>query len=339
MNQASTLIRRFAHAFEIGVAVEPSVLEDCGSIVRRHFNRLTAENAMKHSRLRPDDGPMQTAAADAIADFARANGMKVSGHTLLWHRMHGDWLFRDGNAPAARELVSERLAQHIEATVARYADVVDHWDVVNEAVSDSPGKTYRDGAEGSRWYETYGGPHYVKLAFELTAEVAKRYPTALYYNDYNVARPEKRAKVLELVRWLRAEGVQVDGVGVQAHWNLLWPTTDEISRTIDELVSEGLDVKISELDVSVYPEDDFPKERWQAERPYEAELEAQLARRYVEIFTALERHADSLSSVTLWGLCDDHSWLNTWPIERANYPLLFDGRHQPKLALRQLLEQ
>ncbi len=334
-----SLAQRFADSFEVGVAVEPWVLDDCADILREHFVRLTAENAMKHERLRPSESHFDTAAADSIADFARAHGLRVSGHTLLWHRMHGAWLFRDGQRAASKELLTERLQRHIEATVARYADVVDHWDVVNEAVSDEPGKTYRDAAENSPWFEAYGGPEYIKLAFELTAAVAERHPTRLYYNDYNVARPEKRAKVIELLRWLRSEGVRVDGVGVQAHWNLEWPNPDAIRRTIDDLAAEDLDVKVSELDVSVYPEDDFENKQWHPERAYDAALEERLARRYVEIFSVFEERAASLSSVTLWGLSDDRSWLNRWPTKRANHPLLFDRSHQPKAALRSLLRR
>ena len=66
--------------------------------------------------------------------------------------------------------MKSRLKAHIEAVVDRYADVVDTWDVVNEVLSDDKTKQYRDGSEGSRWYELFGSEEYIYWAFKYAKD-------------------------------------------------------------------------------------------------------------------------------------------------------------------------
>lgn len=293
---------------------------------------------MKFEPLCPTSARCNYGAADEIASFARKHSMQLTGHTFVWHRMHPTWPFLDGENPATKTQISERLQRHVAALVERYSDVVDNWDVVNEAISDSADKTYRDGAEGSKWYAAYAGPEFIKVAFAAAADAAAKHDpeVKLFYNDYNVVKADKRAKVLEMVRWLRKAGVRVDGVGLQAHWNIEWPPIADVRAAIEELAAEKLMVKISELDISVYSEDDWGKEVWQPEREYTADLDRRLAQRYEELFALFEEKKDVVSSVTFWGLHDDRSWLNRYPTKRLNYPLLVDRQGQPKQAFKAL---
>ena len=334
-----SLAERMKAYFSVGVAVEPKQLDEQGDIIAHHFNRLVAENAMKFIRTCATP-TCDYASADKIATYAREHGMQMTGHTFVWHQMFPDWLFKDGDAPAKAEVVSERLRKQVFSMTERYADVVDNWDVVNEAISDSPDKTYRDASEGSKWAEAFGGGGYVKAAFQHAAAAAEKYdPTVkLYYNDYNVAQAAKRKKIIEMVRALRAEGVRVDGVGLQAHWNIETPTIDEIRAAIDELAAEKLLVKVSELDISVYPKDDWGAKKWQPAREYTPELAQQLADRYAAIFKLFIEKAAVVEHVTFWGVSDDQTWLNQFPTVRPNFPLLFDRQNQPKLALKALVE-
>lgn len=324
--------------FSIGVAVAPEHLTDMAEVITHHFNRLTAENAMKMGPMCPSPNCDFTD-ADKIATFARRHRMPVNGHTFVWHQMNPDWVFQDGAADASTDVLSARLRDHIFTLTARYADVVDNWDVVNEGISDTAGKTYRDASEGSRWYGAFGSNEYIRLAFQYATAAAEAHdPTVkLYYNDYNVVVPEKRKKIIEMVRWLRAEGVRVDGVGMQAHWNLESPSADAIRSAIDELAAEKLEVKISELDVNMYWKDDHGAKVWQPELALSPELEQRLTARYVEIFEVLLEKSALLAHVTLWGVDDGRSWLNEWPTPRENHPLLFDRDHQPKPALKAIL--
>ncbi|MGC4070257.1 MAG: endo-1,4-beta-xylanase [Polyangiaceae bacterium] len=330
---------RYRDRFPIGAAVEPVTLEQDGELVLRHFNRLVAENAMKWGELCRNSPEYDFTRADKIADFARRHGLGLTGHTLLWHQMQPNWLFRRGDGDVSPSELAERLRSHIFRMVERYADVVDNWDVVNEAVSETPGKLYRDGSEGSAWYRIFGSEEYVHLAFRFASEAKQAHApqVALYYNDYNIERRDKREKTLELVRSLRARGLTIDGVGIQGHINLVWPTPEELRASIEEFARADLLVKISELDVSVYTEDQSDEKRFQPELELDAKLEERLAARYREIFDVFSDQAKHLTSVTFWGVADDRTWLNYFPTDRKNYPLLLGHRREPKRAMYELL--
>ncbi len=324
---------------ELGVAVEPYHIAEQGQVVAKHFRRLVTINSMKWSELCPAENRCDWKKSDAVADFARQHGMKMTGHTFVWHQMYPGWLFKDGSGPVSKAVLTERLRKHINQMVERYADVVDNWDVVNEAISDRPDRVWRQLPEQSKWYEAFGSEEYVEIAFRLAAEATAKFApsTKLYYNDYSIENADKRKKTIDMIRALRGIGVRVDGVGIQGHINLEWPSVAELGRAIDEFAAEQLLVKVSELDISVYTDDNFDQKRYQREIAYDAALEARLAQRYVDVFGVFRQKAAALSSVTLWGISDEFSWLNGWPIGRRNFPLLIDREHQPKLALKRLL--
>jgi endo-1,4-beta-xylanase len=324
----------------LGVAVEPYLLDEQGPVIEKHFRRLVTENAMKWGEICRVKARCDFKRADTVAEFARKHGMKMTGHTFVWHQMYPAWLFKDGQGPASRDQLTERMREHIFQMVERYADVVDNWDVVNEAISDRTGTQWRQKPEPSVWYEAFGGEGYIETAFRIAAEATAKFAphTKLYYNDYSIENPEKRQKVLKMVRELRKNGVRIDGVGIQGHINLEWPSTTELAKAIDEFAAENLLVKISELDISVYTKDNLDRKVYEKPIEYDAVLERRLKERYVEVFQVFLAKADKLSSVTFWGLSDDHTWLNGWPLGRKNYPLLLDRQHHPKLAMKQLLE-
>ncbi len=334
-----SLSSHFQSAFELGVALEPATLVAHGPVVAHHFRRLTAENAMKWEQLCPTEGCYTWDRADAIANFARRHGMRMTGHTLLWHQMQPRWLFLDAGALIDRATLAERLRDHIFCTVERYADVVDNWDVVNEAISDRPGEMWRDASGHSKWYEVFGNEDFVELAFRYATEAVDRFApkTQLYYNDYDIELADKRGKVLDMVRALRSKGVRIDGVGIQGHINLNWPTKSELGLAIDEFAALELRVKVSELDISVYTEDDKDRKIYQEAMPVSAELDEVLARRYLDVFEVLVSRSRALTSVVLWGLDDATTWLNHFPLRRPNHPLLIDREGQPKLAMKRLL--
>lgn len=315
--------------FSFGVAMEPHYLEELGPIVSSTFNRLTAENAMKCAKIHPAEDHYNFAPADQLADFARKHDMTVTGHALVWYRETPGWLVTGSKAE-----VLEKLKSHIDTVVARYADVTDNWDVVNEAISDSSNKTYRDGDEGSKLYAVLGEDLLIEAFRFAQAAVEKSGKDIdLYYNDYNMAKPEKLEKALTMAKKLKAAGVRIDGIGAQAHWTMTWPTTGELQAMIDKIVAAGFKVKISELDISVYPNDDWENEKWEAEKEFSAELAQAQAVRYKELFDVFAKNSEHVTSVTVWGLSDDRTWLDHFPAAgRNNHPLLFDDSDAPKPA-------
>jgi GH35 family endo-1,4-beta-xylanase len=145
--QEISLAGVYQRYFPIGAAVDPEDLHSLGGPLARQFNSLTAENHMKWERLNPrpgnDPAAYDFSRADEIVRFASERGMRVRGHTLVWHRQVPEWVFRgpDGS-PASRAQVLERLREHIETVLAHFRGKVYCWDVVNEA---GPNGDYRWG--------------------------------------------------------------------------------------------------------------------------------------------------------------------------------------------------
>jgi endo-1,4-beta-xylanase len=333
-----SLSQKYADYFPIGSAVAGWHLDNMSQVLEQDFNHLTCENAMKMQDIHPAEGTFDWTEADRIADFARQNGMKLTGHTLLWHRQTPAWMFEGVTAfdPVSLETLKARLKAHIEALVDRYADVVDNWDVVNEAISDDAAKQYRDGTEQSQWYELFGSEEYIYWAYKLTKDAleAKQAGSSagkLYYNEYVVT--QKADKILELLAWLKTKGIQVDGVGFQSHENMTWPSVTDLQTAIDKFISAGYKVKISELDVTVYA--DYSTGQFVPAPAVEltAELEAKQAQRFSDLFALYRKNKEHISSVSFWGLSDDQTWLDNEPVPgRNDFPLLYNDQHAPKAA-------
>lgn len=316
--------------FTMGVSVSPQSVRPGpeAELIKKHFGSLTAENVMKPQPIHPTENEFNWAPADQIVEFARANGMKMRGHTLCWHNQTPQWFFEDkAGKPASKVLVLQRLKTHIDSVVGRYKGKIYAWDVVNEAVPDAPGAQYRE----SDWYKIVG-EEYIAKAFEY-AHAAD--PAAvLFYNDYNTENPDKRDRIYSLVKKLLDQGVPIHGIGLQGHWSIDQPSAAALEETIDRFAGLGLTVQITELDVSVYTND--PAER-ALDVPhagiFTAEREQKQLEQYKRIMEVCRRNKDKLSGVTFWNISDRHSWLDNFPVKgRKNFPLLFDQNLQPKKA-------
>jgi len=318
----------YSNYFPIGVAVGLRNLRgDESVLIKKQFNSLTAENAMKMAPLQPKEGEFYWKAADSIVNFAVKNGIKIRGHNLCWHQQTPDWMFKDGDKQVSKETLLKRLKTHINTVVGRYKGKIYAWDVVNEAIDDNPANFLRN----SKWFEICG-EDFITKAFEYAHEAD---PGAkLYYNDYNSELPEKRERIYKLLKSLKDKGVPIDGVGLQAHWSLKSPTEADLRTAIERYSSLGLKIQFTELDISIYP---WEKDR-RAKRPGEsdqftADLEVRQAAKYAMVFNVFRAYKDVITNVTFWNVSDRHSWLDEYPVMgRKNYPLLFDANLQPKKA-------
>ncbi|OMF69087.1 endo-1,4-beta-xylanase [Paenibacillus glucanolyticus] len=320
----------FADDFLIGAAVNPQTIETQEELLSYHFNSITAENEMKFVSVHPAEDTYTFEDADKLAAFARKHGMKMRGHTLVWHNQTTDWLFQDKNGNMVdKATLYERLKSHTDTVVKRYKDDIYAWDVVNEVIADEGEELLRP----SKWLEI-AGPEFISKAFQFAHEAD---PSAvLFYNDYNESHPNKRDKIYTLVKSLLDQGTPIHGVGLQAHWNLYDPGLDDIRAAIEKYASLGLQLQLTELDVSMFRFDDTRKDLTEA--PEEL-LEAQ-AQRYDEMFGILKEYRDHITSVTFWGAADDYTWLDNFPVRgRKNWPFLFDELHQPKRAFHRLVER
>jgi len=317
----------YRNYFPVGVAVSPRSLRGADSaLILQQFNSLTPENAMKMGPIHPEEGRYYWKDADSILRFADEHGFKVRGHNLCWHQQTPRWLFKDslGN-PVTKEVLLQRLRDHITAVVNRYKGKIYAWDVVNEAIDDDSTKFLRN----SPWYQICGDTFIVK-AFEYAHEADPK--AQLFYNDYNTERPEKRERVYKLLKQLVDAKVPITGVGLQAHWSLNEPSENELKTTIERFSALGLKVQITELDISIYPWEKNRRARRADESDiYTPELEQRQWEQYKKVFRIFRDYKDVLNGVTFWNVSDRHTWLDEYPVPgRKNYPLLFDSNDQPK---------
>jgi len=311
-------------------------------IVRTHFNSITPENILKWALVHPQPGKYDFVAADRFVEFGEKNKMFIVGHTLVWHNQTPRWVFEDEQGKAVdRETLLKRLREHISTVVGRYKGRINGWDVVNEAIN-------QDGTmRQSPWFKIIGEDYLVK-AFQFAHEAD---PNAeLYYNDYDLELPAKRAGAVKLIKNLINAGVRISGVGLQNHNLMDWPSAADEDATIAAFSALGVKVHITELDVDVLPRTTRPGADYAVDIPVTPQLNpyvdglpgamhAALAKRYAELFKVYLKHRDAVERVTFWGVADADSWLNNWPMKgRTNYPLLFDRRGQPKPALEAVID-
>ena len=232
-----------------------------------------------------------------------------------------------------REELLDRMKIHIDSVVGRYKGNIYAWDVVNEAISDNPDELLRK----SEWLDIIG-EDFIAKAFEYAHQAD---PDAkLYYNDYNAVIPEKRDRIYKMLKKLVDNDVPIDGVGIQGHWSIHGPTEEELRKALDMYSSLGLDVQITELDVSLYP--------WEKEQralragesdEFTPELEQKQIETYDMFFEVFRDYRDVLTGITFWNLSDRDSWLDHYPVEgRKNYPLLFDENLEPKDAYYEVID-
>ena len=313
--------------FKIGVAVnnhnvaEPREI----AVVLREFNSITAENAMKLQPTEPEKGVFHWEDADRIADFCRAHGIRMRGHTLMWHSQIGTWMYqdKDGNLLPKEEFYAN-MKHHIQAIVNRYKDIVYCWDVVNEAVADSPVWPGRPELRESPMYKI-AGEEFIWKAFEYAHEAD---PDALlFYNDYNDAEPAKSQRIYNLVKRMKDAGVPVDGIGMQGHYNIYGPSSEDVDKAVT-LYSTIVDhIHVTELDVRVNTEMGGAL-RFSQGGAQIADWEKKMQEdQYARLFKVFRKHRDVIDCVTFWNVSDKDSWLGV-----NNYPLLFDAEYKPKQA-------
>jgi endo-1,4-beta-xylanase len=320
----------FADDFTVGVAVSPRALKtDEAGLILKHFGSMTPENAMKMGPIHPRENEYFWRDADSIVAFAKANNLKLRGHNLAWHSQAPRWFFTNEKGDTVTKAVLlQRLKDHITTVVNRYKGSIYAWDVVNEAISDRKDEYMRNSA-----FYRICGEEFIAKAFEY-AHAAD--PNALlFYNDYNEIDPVKREKMFRLVKGLKDAGVPIHGIGLQAHWAINEPSEQELENTLARFAGLGVQIHITELDISVYNKEHNSRERKPEDMitDFTADKEAKQVEMYKRVFTTFEKYKKSISSVTFWNISDRSSWLDNFPVRgRKDYPLLFDKNLQPKNA-------
>jgi len=330
----------FKNDFKVGVALSSSILErndpELLGLAKHEFNSISPENALKWGPVNPKEDEWSFDVPDKFVAFGVENKMHILGHVLVWHNQVPKDLFIDKNGKQVtkKELI-RKMDKHITTLVSRYKGKINAWDVVNESIT--PEEHFRK----SKWMEVIG-PEFMEHAYRLTHEIDPG--CHLLYNDYGMNNPKRRQYVVDLINDYKKRGVPIHGIGMQGHYHLNSPPIVEIEKSIEAFAKTGMRVHFTELDVDVLPQ----KGKQTAEvttnikynktlNPYvdglPKEVEDRLSRRYEELFGLFLKHRDKIDRVTFWGVTDDYSWKNNFPVRgRTNYPLLFDRNHRPKQA-------
>ena len=307
--------------FMIGVAVNQRNVTNAEqqALIKREFNSMTCENDMKPEPTEPNEGQFNWENADRIANFCRANGIKLRGHCLMWHSQIGRWMTSDN---PTKEVFYQRMKNHIQAIVSRYKDVVYCWDVVNEAMTDD--KNAEDPYRQSVMYKLCGD-EFIAKAFQFAREADPK--ALLFYNDYNECDPVKSKRIFNMVKKMKDAGVPIDGIGMQGHYNIYGPTEKEVDDAITLYKTIVKHIHVTELDIRVN-EEMGGQLRFSREGVNVTDsVKQHLADQYARVFNVFRKHKDVVDCVTFWNLGDRDSWLGA-----ANYPLPFDSEYKPKMA-------
>ena len=313
--------------FLIGVAVNQRNVTNAeqAALIKREFSSMTAENDMKPEPTEPQEGQFNWENADRIANFARQNGIKLRGHCLMWHSQIGRWMTAEGTT---KEQFYARMKNHIQTVVSRYKDVVYAWDVVNEAMTDDKNAT--DPYRQSAMYRLCGD-EFIAKAFQFAREADPK--ALLFYNDYNECDPVKSQRIYNMVKKMKDNGVPIDGIGMQGHYNIYGPLEKEIDDALNLYKKVVKHIHVTELDIRVNEEMGGQLQFSREGVTVSDSVKQHLADQYARVFRVFRKHKDVIDCVTFWNLCDRDSWLGA-----RNYPLPFDENYQPKLAYTYIKE-
>lgn len=339
-SEAKTLKEAFDGDFKVGVTTTSGYLseEDRVTQIKENFNSITMENEMKPESLLDWEGSekskdgmpaIKEETLEKALKAAREAGIPLRGHTLVWHSQTPEWFFSKKYDPSKgyvdKATMKKRMESYIKQVLSyckeNYPGVVYAWDVVNEAVGDDG--NYRT---ESMWYETYGDFSYITDAFTFARKYAEE-GTKLFLNDYNEYMAQKRDLLYAKVVELHDAGI-LDGVGMQSHWDMDFPSVDLFETALEKYASiDGIEIQLTEIDM--HNNDDSEEGlKKQAERYKE----------FFDVITKMKREGTAnITSVTFWGLKDGESWLSGMKGE-TSYPLLFTDDMEKKPCYDSILE-
>jgi endo-1,4-beta-xylanase len=293
-----------------------------------HFNSITSGNDMKWSTVEATLGSYDYANADSEVGMAVCHNMLVRGQNLVWAtgEQTPAYAYGDGtNSPTNQALVISNIQEHIQSEVQHFGKQVYGWDVVNEPID----PTQPDCLAHGPFYAVLG-----KSYIDVALKAARQYAppgTKLFINEYSTADPNKLACLVKVVRDLRDRDIPLDAIGHEMHSNINYPTTEAVEHSIREVAEDfpGLEQQVTEMDVSVYNAGDV-KSNYGNDVPASVLAEqGWLYKKYFDLFRELR---GTLAGVTIWGMADDDTWLDSFPVARTDYPLPFDMQLQAKPA-------
>ena len=315
-------------------------------VITKNFNWVVAENCMKSEVIHPEEGVYDFTLADQFVNKAKAAGLKVQGHCLIWHSQCPQWFHHDKEGKlVSREVLKQRMREHIYTVVSHFKGRVDAWDVVNEAFED-------DGSPRKSLFWQILGTDYIPLAFQYAHEADPS--IQLFYNDYSMNKASKVEGVCRFFKPLIEQGLPITAIGMQGHM-ILEDNKDgkyfrEYDHSIRTIAATGVPTFFSELDISVLPNPygfsganvsdmfAYRPEMDPFKNGITKEKEAELGQFWVDFYKMLIPHRNDVLRVTFWCLNDANSWRNDFPIKgRTDYATIFDRQSQPKPFIQEMI--
>ena len=186
----------------------------------------------------------------------------------------------------------------------------------------------------SIWYNKPGiglsgkGTAYIEQAFRWAHDAD---PNALLF--YNEAEGEglghKSDAIYAMVKDFRSRGVPIDGVGLQLHIPRLDYDVAPVAANIQRLAKLGMQVQITELDVSL------PVNSRGEAQPENLKRQAEI---YRDVVRACIRNA-GCTAIQTWGFTDKYSWIGSHSHGARGAALPFDRAYKPKPAYDAILRE
>jgi len=324
-----SIYKRYQDFFPVGAEIDTTDLTGPhAQLLTMHFNSIVSGNDMKWSSVENAKGVFNYTNADAEVGVAECNNMLVRGHNLLWATGAQTPAYATGdgtNSAANQAVVTANIQEHIQNEVQHFGTKVYAWDVVNEPIDPSQADCLAHGP----FYNVLGAS-YLDVAFQAAKQYAPP-GTKLFINDYSTTDPAKLACLVKVVGELRARGVPINAIGHEMHHQINFPTPDSMQNAIETVARKfpGITQQVTELDMSVYNAGDVTSNYGNSVPPGVLAEQGWLYKKYFDVF---RREKGKLNAVTFWGMADDNTWLDGFPVTRTDYPLPFDMGLQAKPA-------
>lgn len=310
----------YAKYFRFGTCMPKNAVNDSvrTGIVLREFNSVTCENEMKPdntvNRGACSNNNVAVTLSDAasILDFCIRNNIAVRGHTFVWYSQTPDVIFKQGFNSNGAYVSASDMDQRLESYIKNMFDAIKTqysqlnlyaYDVCNELFLNDGGGMRP--ADNSNWVRVYGNDSFVLKAFEY----ARKYAPAnckLYINDYNEYMDAKTNDIYNMAMKVKEQG-NIDGIGMQAHLDTSYPNGPAFRKALDKFLSTGLDVQVTELDITNTTAEDYQDI-------------------VSTVLDADKTSQDRVTALVVWGTTDSTSWRS------GQNPLLFDGSGNKKGA-------
>ena len=280
------------------------------STLDTEYSGVTPENEMKWDTTEPTRNSFRFGSADTIVSHAQGRGMRIRGHTLVWHSQLAPWV----NSITSGNDLLQAMQNHITMVMRHFAGKIVYWDVVNEAFNE-------DGSRRSSVFQRLLGNGFIETAFRA-ARAAD--PSAkLCYNDFNIEGINAKSNaVFAMVQDFKSRGVPIDCVGFQSHFTVRGVPSN-LQANLQRFANLGVELNITELDIRL-------------PTPASAANLQQQGVDYANVVRACLAVARCLS-ITTWGITDKFSWVpGTFPGQGA--ALLFDDNYTRKAAYNATLQ-